>query len=677
MTSTTKFVALFVLGLAATALTFQSCKKKFDEPPLDEYPVLVPNATIGDVKALHTVGDTAVLIQDSLVIEGIVVSSDEAGNFFKQLIVQDDNSGIEIRIEESNLYNKYPVGRKVYIKCKGLYVGSFQGNHQLTINGNGDRIPGNLLGRYVIGGALNQPVNPKVLTITEIKNGPQYRNMLVQLAEAQFSSADVEQTYADAIGQASLNREVNDCNGNAVILRSSGFASFASRLTPAGKGTLTAVYTNFGSDAQLVIRDTKDVAFDDPRCTVSVGGNLITIAALRAVYTGSSVGAPSNSKVQGYVVSDRSTNNLIGQNMVVMDATGALGGGIVVRFSSNHTFNEGDYIEFQTDGGTLSEFNGLMQLEGISSGNINVLSTGNAVPPTVVTISNLLANAESYESTLIQVQNASITNGVFSGTRTLSDGTGSVDLFTRFQASFANDAVPCGNLTVTCILGQFTTYQVQLRNPVTDISGGSPCGSSAVETKLSDIRAIGAGNMIGNDIKIKGIVISDKNTLNIVDQNLVIQDTSGGIVLRFSSAHSYNLGDELEVIVSNLTVSEFNGLMQISGLVSSAVTVTATAQTVTPRVATITQILANAEAWESTLVQIANVTLPTGTFSGTKVLNDGTGNLDLFTRTQATFSTTTMPTGTVTVTGYIGQFDTTAPYDSGYQISIRNTADVQ
>ena len=75
--------------------TFQSCKKRFDEPPVEEFPSIIPNATISQIKAIHTVGNTPTLITDSLVVEGIVVSSDEAGNFFKQLIIQDDSAGIE------------------------------------------------------------------------------------------------------------------------------------------------------------------------------------------------------------------------------------------------------------------------------------------------------------------------------------------------------------------------------------------------------------------------------------------------------------------------------------------------------------------------------------------------------------------------------------------------------
>jgi hypothetical protein len=107
------------------------------------------------------------------------------------------------------------------------------------------------------------------------------------------------------------------------------------------------------------------------------GGNLINISALRAAFGGT---IPANSKINAYVISDRTTSNIVGQNMVVMDATA----GITVRFTSTHSFNEGDQVEIPLGGATLSDFNGLLQLEGILSDSITVISSGNAVPPTTV-----------------------------------------------------------------------------------------------------------------------------------------------------------------------------------------------------------------------------------------------------------------------------------------------------
>ncbi len=52
--------------------------------------------------------------------EAYVVSSDRAGNFYNELILQDrpenPEAGIQILIDENALYQRYNFGRKVFIK---------------------------------------------------------------------------------------------------------------------------------------------------------------------------------------------------------------------------------------------------------------------------------------------------------------------------------------------------------------------------------------------------------------------------------------------------------------------------------------------------------------------------------------------------------------------------------
>ena len=57
---------------------------------------------------------------------GYVVSSDEGGNFFEELLVQDSpedpTRGARVSIDASPLFTKYNVGRKVFIKLAGLSI---------------------------------------------------------------------------------------------------------------------------------------------------------------------------------------------------------------------------------------------------------------------------------------------------------------------------------------------------------------------------------------------------------------------------------------------------------------------------------------------------------------------------------------------------------------------------
>jgi hypothetical protein len=682
-----RFSVLF-LSLAVMALSFQSCKKKFDEPPVGDLPNLTANATIAEIQALHTVGNNASEITEDKIIEGLVVSSDEAGNFYKQLILMDSTGGIELRIDVNNLNGNYPVGTKVWVRLNGLFVGDYEGNYQLTINANGDRIPEGLLGEYVVAGAV-ETVTPNQVSISDILTNPSLRNTLVQLDNVQFTSSDTNQTYADAIGQQSENRTLQDCNGNVILVRSSGFADFASDRTPGANGTITAVYTNFGSDAQLYIRNTDDVAFSSVRCSPSsnVGGNLTPIATVRAAYTGSAGSAPTNTKVKGYVISDRSTNNIVDKNVVIMDENA--NGGILVRFASAHSLDLGDYVEFATDGGTLSEYNQLLQLEGLNEANFNIISTGNAVPPLNINFSTFLADAETYESMLIKLDSVRITGNATFGFNEITDGTNIVDLYTSSFATFSSTSVPNGCQNVTGIVGQFNAdYQLTLRDPSLDLEtgvgcggGGGPVGNETV-IGLDSVRILfnGGATSIPGARKISGTIISDGANGNIFDDNFVIQDATGGVQVRLTGTHSFALGDSVEVIVSGASLGESSGLLRIGnsgGVANSNVTVISSGHSVTPRVATVTDLLANAETWESTLVQVQSATITGDATYGFNDVTDATGTIDMFTPGSATFSSTSVPTGSVNITAILGQYDTTAPTDSGYQLRIRNTSDVQ
>lgn len=74
-------------------------------------------------------------------IEGFVISSDEAGNYFEELIIQDaienPTAGIKILIDNSPLFTTYAIGQRVYIKLDGLTAGLSNGVPVLGINGNG------------------------------------------------------------------------------------------------------------------------------------------------------------------------------------------------------------------------------------------------------------------------------------------------------------------------------------------------------------------------------------------------------------------------------------------------------------------------------------------------------------------------------------------------------------
>ncbi|MBK7094262.1 MAG: choice-of-anchor J domain-containing protein [Saprospiraceae bacterium] len=124
--------------------------------------------------------------------------------------------------------------------------------------------------------------------------------------------------------------------------------------------------------------------------------------------------------------------------------------------------------------------------------------------------------------------------------------------------------------------------------------------------------------------------------------------------------------------MSKLEMSEYSKLLQIANTSIDLAKKTGSSS-LTPREAKWDRSLTNAEAWESTLVYIKDASLTGGSiFKDTKIyVDDGTGSINLYTRSAASFASTSVPTAKVNITGVIGQFN------DNYQLSIRNIDDVK
>jgi len=83
---------------------------------------------------------------------GIVTADDRSGNFYKQIVIQDSTAGLTVLIDNNSLFNEYPVGRKIYIKLKGLYMSKYAATPQLgylpDATGSISNIPGSLVGIF-------------------------------------------------------------------------------------------------------------------------------------------------------------------------------------------------------------------------------------------------------------------------------------------------------------------------------------------------------------------------------------------------------------------------------------------------------------------------------------------------------------------------------------------------
>ncbi len=76
-------------------------------------------------------------INEDIIIAGKVSTTDQPGNFYKSLYIQDETGGIEIKIGKNGLYNDYKPGQTLYIKCKDLTIGQYGWKDNPRYGGNG------------------------------------------------------------------------------------------------------------------------------------------------------------------------------------------------------------------------------------------------------------------------------------------------------------------------------------------------------------------------------------------------------------------------------------------------------------------------------------------------------------------------------------------------------------
>jgi hypothetical protein len=290
----TQFISL--AAIIATFLGITSCvDNKFDFPIENLYNHgLTANINIADLKAKYL--NSTVEITQDLIVAGNVCSNDKEGNIFKTLYIQDETGGLPIVIDQSNISNNYRTGRKVLVKLKGLYLGSYSGLIQLgmapeTGEASPSRIPATLVSEYIVKDYEVKDIEPETVSIPQLANRDDLIGKLIRINDVQFT--DPNATYATA--DANTNRAIEDKDGNTVILRNSSYATFALLPMPIGSGSVTAVLsvyvTGSAKTFQLLVRDTADVAFYNPRFG-NGGGTGTGEVILRETFGNAVTGSP-------------------------------------------------------------------------------------------------------------------------------------------------------------------------------------------------------------------------------------------------------------------------------------------------------------------------------------------------------------------------------------------------
>lgn len=241
----------------------------FDQPWWDPFDGL-SLITIEDLKNKYSSG--FLTIDDAEYINATVVADDESGNYYRTIVIQDETTGIELKINDSDIFDDFPVGTQLNVKVQGLVLGSYGGLIQLGgsvyQSGGYDRLGGidpGAIYSFIKVISEDNTVEPTDIDLENMSD--QDLGKLVRLNNVQFVEGDLGKPFAE---NSATNRTLTDCMWNTIIVRTSNYADFANENLPEGNGTLIAILSKFQDDYQLYIRGLDDVTLDGERCEVGV-----------------------------------------------------------------------------------------------------------------------------------------------------------------------------------------------------------------------------------------------------------------------------------------------------------------------------------------------------------------------------------------------------------------------
>ncbi len=276
--------------LLVTFTVAVSCVKDddFDTPDTTVTEVEI-NGTVIEITALYdlwlqeltTNGNQTLTFDEATdqYISGYVISSDEGGNFFEELILQNAASnptrGVKVLVDVNPLFTSYEFGRKIYVKLDGLTVGLDSGVLTLGIGSAGsvEKIAESQLTNVITRDTEVAEIVPLPMNISDFSVDK--TNLFIRLNDVQFNRNEVigegRKTFAaEPTDEFDGERFLESCaEGAATIFSTSTFADFKAVLLPQGRGTLDGILTLnfFGEVFNVVVNDPTTINFDNEnRC---------------------------------------------------------------------------------------------------------------------------------------------------------------------------------------------------------------------------------------------------------------------------------------------------------------------------------------------------------------------------------------------------------------------------
>lgn len=494
-------IRIFILSLTVFVT---SCVQddEYSTPDLQgKCQTLTPTKTIAEVKTAYA--NNTATITDDIIIEGYVSSSDESGNVYKTIYLQDapenPTQGLVVSVDAVSTYTSYPQGSKVYIKLKGLAFGKYGSVLQVGYN-NLDpvtntttfgRIPEKLVGNHLVRScAPKVKIVPKVITLSQLATTiDPLIGALVQVNNAEFPINLLCNIYAP--NGTSVDRQIVDPTRNTPattrVVRNSGFASFAADQLPSGNGTFIGILSRFNSTYQFYINRVSDLNMkgarldgSTPSCSFSTERKTMkTVAEVKAYFSGTLAQIPDNAYLKAQVTANDKTGNLF-KYIYVEDKTGGIRVNIDMEsLYADPRFFVGKQVLINLKDLYVGSVNAEVQLGGLFNGNVGRVLANDVYkhffPTTdftevVATEKTIAGLTDADVGRWIKIKDLQLVKEdlghIFYGSRTLEDcSSNKINLYTESFATFANDIMDTGKGDVYGILKKYnTTYELIITN---------------------------------------------------------------------------------------------------------------------------------------------------------------------------------------------------------------------
>lgn len=277
-------LAAVALAVCSSALT--GCDEDLAVPPLSIPSTDVrANTTIMDFKQKYWSDENNYCIEvgktdsgEDIILGGRIIASDEGGNIYQNLMLQDETGAICISVSNSsndglaNLHTKYKVGEEMYINVTSLYAGKYAGLFQIGKAGeyNGtpqtDRMEAKTFLAHTFLNGLPDPSKVEVVNVTipeldaarDVAGQQKYQSQLVRIENVSFIGGGTDTWGVTGSSSTATNRYLIDEQGNRLLVRNSNRSDFCDQVLPAGHGTIEGILSFFNGSWQMLFRTPDD-----------------------------------------------------------------------------------------------------------------------------------------------------------------------------------------------------------------------------------------------------------------------------------------------------------------------------------------------------------------------------------------------------------------------------------